>query len=98
MQQLPGSQCRIQLGIKGWAAIAIGLTAFIAVATVLAIGFFFVVLPMVILAPLIYWLMPKQRVFFVGSPGASKPMNDANDSTPGPIIDGTYREIDTNAP
>ena len=51
MPQLSGSPYRIQFGIKGWAALVGGLAIFIAVATALVIGFFFVVLPMIVLPP-----------------------------------------------
>jgi hypothetical protein len=95
MQQLPGSQYRIQFGLKGWAAIVIGLTAFIAVAAALAIGFLFIALPMIVLAPVLYWFMPKRKVFFVGTPGTIKQTNDASGSPPGTVIDGTFREIDS---
>ena len=92
-QQLPGSQYRVQFGIKGWALVAVGVTAFIAVATALAIGFFFIALPMIILSPLLYWFMPKRKINVVINPGATGVVYDADDSTPGTIIDGTYREI-----
>jgi hypothetical protein len=87
MQQLPSSQYRMQFGIKGWAAIAIGLTAFIAVATLLAIGFLFVALPMIVLAPLIYWFMPK-RISVSGQPTNMEARGNSQ------IIDGTFHEVD----
>jgi hypothetical protein len=95
MQQLPGSQYRIQFGVKGWAAIAVGLIAFIAVAAALAIGFVLVALPMIVLAPAIYWFMPKRKVFFVENPDAKKPTSGPNGSPPGTIIDGTCREAES---
>ena len=95
MQQLPGSQYRIKFGLKAWALIAVGLTAFIAVAIGLAIGFFFIALPMIIVAPFIYWFMPKRKIHFVESPGTTGVVYDANDSSPGTIIDGEFRVIDT---
>lgn len=94
MQQLPGPQYRIQFGIKGWLAIAFGLVAFIAVATALTVGFFFIALPMIILAPLVYWFMPKRKIGAVINPGVTGVVYDANDSAPGPIIDGTFSESD----
>lgn len=60
MQQLPGSQYRLQFGLKRWVTIAVGLAIFIAVAIFLSIGFFFVVLPMILLAPIIYYFTPKK--------------------------------------
>jgi hypothetical protein len=93
-QQLPGSQYRIQFGVKGWAAVAVGLTAFIAVAAALAIGFVFIALPVIALAPLIYWFMPKRKISAMINPGATAVKNDANGSPPGTIIDATFREID----
>ena len=94
MQQLPGSQYRVQFGIGGWAKIVAGLAIFVALIAFLAVGFLFVVLPMIVLAPIIYWFMPKRKVFFVGSPWATGPTNDAKQSAPGDIIDGEFRVIE----
>lgn len=95
MQQLPGSQYRIQFGAKGWLAIALGLIAFIAVAIALAIGFFFIALPLIVLAPLLYWFMPKRKIGSVINPGATGVVYDATDSARGTIIDGEFKVIDT---
>jgi len=67
MQRLPNSPVRIQFGVRGWAAVAVGLAILVA-ATLLAIGFLFLVLPVVLLAPILFWFLPKPKIYKVGSP------------------------------
>lgn len=87
---LQESPRHIRFDLRGWAAIATGLALLVAVAF-LAIGLFIFFLPILILAPVLYWLMPKPKFYRVGNP-ASK--NSAKGTT---IIDGEFRVIDANA-
>jgi hypothetical protein len=93
MQQLPGSQYRLQFGLKGWAAIIVGLAIFIAVASLLAIGFFFVVLPVMVLAPVICYFIPKKSSYVVASPERTGPLRTTGEAKGGAVIDGDYRVI-----
>ena len=79
MQQLPGFQYRLQIGLKGWASIVVGLAVFIAITSFLAVGFLFVVLPMIVLSPVIYYFRPK-KIKRDNAP-RSCPMSSANIST-----------------
>ena len=89
MPQLPNSPIRIQFGLRGWAAIAVGLAILGAVAFV-AVGLFIFFLPLLLLAPVLYWLLPKPKIYRVGNPAAKR----ANDAT---IIDGEFRVIDATS-
>ena len=92
MLQLPGSQYRLQFGLKGWASIIVGLVIFIAVATFLAIGFLFVVLPMIVLAPVIYYFMPRKSGHVMRAPE----MRETSEVKGGAVIDGEYRVIEAD--
>jgi hypothetical protein len=94
MQQLPGSQYRLQFGLKGWATIVVGLAIFIAVATFLAIGFFFVVLPMIVLAPIIYYFTPRKAARVMTTSETMRRMRMTGEEEGGTIIDGEYRVIE----
>ena len=101
MQQIPGSQYRLQFGVKGWAAIVLGIA--ILVATLIAVAFLAIsllvfALPVMLVAPVLFYFMPKRKVFFVGTPGATGMTNTTNESTPGTIIDGSFRVIDAKPP
>ena len=95
MQQLPGSQYRLQFGLKGWASIIVGSAILIAVATFLAIGFFFVVLPMILLAPVIYYFMPRKSWHVVRTPETMGTRMVPDEVKGGAVIDGEYRVIET---
>jgi hypothetical protein len=86
---LQESPRHIRVGLRGWVAIATGLALLVALAF-LAIGLFIFFLPVLILAPVLYWLMPKPKIYRVSNP-ASK--NSARGTT---IIDGEFRVIDAN--
>jgi|ERR1019366_2352293 hypothetical protein len=96
MSRLPNSQIHIQLGLRGWAAIATALAIFIAVPVAIAffaIGLFVFVLPVMLLAPLFYYFTPKQKPTF---DSVSALPNEVPNSTT--IIDGTFRVTDSNSP
>ena len=95
MQQLPGSQYRLQFGLKGWASIIVGSAILIAVAAFLAIGFFFVVLPMILLAPVIYYFMPRKSWHVARTPETMGTMRVPDEVKGGAVIDGEYRVIET---
>jgi hypothetical protein len=96
LHQLPGSQYRLQFGLKGWASIGVGLAIFIAVASFLAIGFFFVVLPMIVLAPVICYFMPKKVGHVVRSPETIGSIRTTGEVKGGTVIDGEYRVIESD--
>jgi hypothetical protein len=54
------SPIRIQFGFRGWAAIAFAL-AILAAAALLAVSVFVLLLPALLIAPILYWLMPKPK-------------------------------------
>ena len=50
------------ISLRGWAAIAVGL-GLLAVGTFLAIGIFIFLLPLMLVVPLLYWLLPKPKLY-----------------------------------
>src|ERR1700692_1646231 len=96
MQQLSGSQYRLQFGLKGWASIIVGLAIVIAVATFLAIGFLFVVLPMIVLAPVIYYFTPRKSEHVMRAPETTGTMRETSEVKGGAVIDGEYRVIEAD--
>jgi hypothetical protein len=82
---------RIQFGLRGWAAIVAGLAILAAIA-LLAIGLFIFILPVLILAPVFYWLVPRPKAYRVSDPASKKAAGDTS------IIDGEFRVIDAGAP
>lgn len=82
MQQLP--PVRIQFGLRGWAAIILGL-AIIGAVAFLAIGLLIFLLPVMLLSTLLYWFLPKPKrhpVFPVAPPRDSA------------VIDGNFQVIE----
>jgi hypothetical protein len=71
------------------------LIAFVAVASLLAIGFLFSVLPMIALAPLIYYFMPKTTIHFTRSYRSVR-VDPKNNAETGAIIDVEFRVIEEN--
>jgi hypothetical protein len=64
MPRLLNSSTRIQIGLRGWAAIAASLIILIAVPVVIAffaIGLLVFLLPAMLLVPLIHYFMPKSK-------------------------------------
>ena len=96
MHQPPGSQYRLQFGLKTWVSIVVGLAVLIMVAVFLAIGFFVVVLPMIVLAPVIYYFMPRSSRHIVGNPETIGTMRTTGEGKGGAVIDGEYRVIETD--
>src|ERR1700690_388100 len=87
MPQQPNSPIRIQFGLRGWAAIAVAMAILGAVAFV-AVGLLIFFLPLLLLAAVLYWLLPKPKIYRVGIPAAKR----AKDAM---IIDGEFRVAGT---
>jgi len=87
MQRLPNSPIQFQFGVRGWAAIAVGL-AILALVTFLAIGLFILILPVLLLAPILFWFLPKPRFHRVGAWSEKPPVTEAT------IIEGHFKVID----
>ena len=87
MQQIPNSPIQFQLGVRGWAAIAVGV-AILAVVTFLAIGFLILILPVVLLASILFWFLPKPKFHRVSAWSEKPPVTDAT------VIEGHYKIID----
>jgi hypothetical protein len=90
MQQLHGSGTKIQFGLKGWAAIGVGFAVVLATA-LLAIGLFIFMLPVLILAPAVFYFTHRSKTF----PRAAQRSTDHR-SSQGAIIDGEFRVIDSD--
>jgi|SRR5271155_285538 len=88
MQQLHRSGARFQLGLKGWAAIGVGFTLVVAM-SLLAIGLFIFLLPVLILATILFFFAHKSKTI----PRTVK--RSAEYRAPqGTVIDGEFRVID----
>src|ERR1700677_4641703 len=87
MQRLPNSPFRFQFGVRGWAAISVGLAIF-AVIGLLAVGFLFLVLPVALFASIVFWFLPKPRIHKVGSPSDEPPA-----ATNATVIEGNFKVI-----
>ena len=87
MPRLPNSPVQFQFGVRGWAAIAVGLIVLAAIAF-LAVGLFIVILPLMLLAPILFRFFPKPILYRVGAP-PEKPRAAA-----APIIEGDFKVID----
>jgi hypothetical protein len=62
MQRLPGSPLRFQLGLRGWAAVTVGLAIFASLTVLvglLAFGIFIVAVPLFLFAPLTFHFRGK---------------------------------------
>ena len=70
-------------GLRGWAALAAGL-AVLATIAVLAIGLLIFVLPIALLAPIVFWLLPKPKRAPASVPASNKQSSGAQ------IIDGSF--------
>jgi hypothetical protein len=90
MQRLPNSPIQFQFGVRGWAAIAVGL-AILAVVTFLAIGFLILILPVVLLASILFWFLPKPKFYRVGTRSEKPPVAEAT------IIEGHFKVIDNTS-
>ena len=90
MQRLPNSPLQFRLGVRGWAAIAIGL-AILAVVTFLAIGLVILILPVVVLASILFWFLPKPKFHRVDTPSENLPVTEAT------IIEGHFKVIDNTS-
>jgi UPF0716 family protein affecting phage T7 exclusion len=96
MPRPPNFPAQFQLRILGWKAIAVGLAilvAIIAALVLLTIGFFIIILPLMILAPVLYYFVPKLRtkLRYIDD-NVTKQATDS-----GAIIDGEFKVVDTCA-
>lgn len=93
MPQLPNSPIRIQFGFRGWAAVAVAM-AILATVAFLAIGIFVFLLPVLIVAPILYWLMPKPQPKPISHTMHSDIPRQANDAE---IIEGEFTVVGPTA-
>jgi hypothetical protein len=89
MQQLRGSGTRIQFGLKGWAAIGVGI-AVVLTAGLLAIGLFIFMLPILIVAPALFYFAHRSKTI-----PASAQRSTEYKTSQGTVIDGEFRVIDS---
>jgi hypothetical protein len=90
MQRIPNSPIQFQLGVRGWAAIAVGV-AILAVVTFLAIGFLILILPVVLLASILFWFLPKPKFYRVSTRSEKPSVTEAT------IIEGHFKVIDNTS-
>jgi 4-hydroxybenzoate polyprenyltransferase len=93
MQEFNNQRIQLKFGIKGWMAIGVGVAILGAITTavvLLAVGLFVFTLPMLILAPLIYWLVPKRKP---ENKPIQHPLRMATSNNT-EIIEGEFRVID----
>jgi hypothetical protein len=84
------SPIHMEFGLRGWAAIAAAV-AILGATIFLAIGFFVFFLPVMILAPVLYWLLPKPKIYSVNIWPENEPTKDMT------VIDGEFRVVDASA-
>lgn len=90
MPRIPNAPGQFQLQLSGWKAIAFGLmflAIVIAVLVLLTIGFFVIALPIMLLAPVFFYFMPRPKRFTQADP-TETPANG------GEIIDVDYQVLD----
>jgi len=95
MSRLKNSPVRTQISLRGWAAIAASLIILIAVPVVIvffAIGLLVFVLPAMLLAPLIYYFVPKSKPVH---PVRASAVEERKRPT---TIDATFRVTDMTIP
>jgi hypothetical protein len=90
MPQIPNSPFRIQFGARGWVAIAMA-AAMLALLVFLALGFLILLLPIAVIGSLLYWLLPRPRIYRFGNPAEESPAEDAG------VIEGTFRASEADA-
>ena len=92
MPRIPNAPGQFQLQLSGWKAIAFGLVflaVVIAVLVLLTIGFFVIALPIMLLAPVLFYFMPRLRPKrFMQADPTQPPANG------GEIIDVDYQIVD----
>ena len=94
MPQPTNCPIRIQLGLSGWMAIAAALAIFAAITvaiTFLAIGIFVFALPVLLVAPVLYYFRPKPKLHSV----RANVMGE-NPTSETAIIEGEFRVVDTS--
>ena len=90
MQRLPNSPIQFQFGVRGWAAIAVS-AAILALLAFLAIGFLIVILPVALVAPILFWLLPKPKGHRVRAHSEKLPATETT------VIEGDYKVIENAA-
>jgi hypothetical protein len=86
MRRLSNSPFQYRFGLRGWAAVAVGL-AILAAISFLAIGFVVLILPVVLLAPIFLRFLPKSKFYRVSSPVEKPPATEAT------VIEGDFKVI-----
>jgi uncharacterized membrane protein YphA (DoxX/SURF4 family) len=74
----------LRFGLRGWAAVGVGILALIAGA-ILVLGLFVLFLPILLLAPVLVYFLPRLKTY-------SMRKQTRKDST---IIDGEFRVVGT---
>ncbi|MEI8036227.1 MAG: hypothetical protein WCH96_12220 [Betaproteobacteria bacterium] len=95
MPRLSKSPIRIQFGLSGWVGIISALAIFVllvAAIAFVAVGLFVFFLPLLLIAPVIYYFLPHLR------PKVDPRSSEATqwESTGQTIIDGEFRVVDPN--
>ena len=87
----PNFPNQFQLKLSGWKAIAVGLiilASVIAALALLAVSFFILILPLIILTPVLYYFVPKLK------PARSMKQGATSQTATGDIIDADYTVVD----
>jgi hypothetical protein len=95
MPRPPKSPIRIQFGLSGWVAIISALAIFVvlvAAIAFLAVGLFVFFLPVLLIAPVLYYFMPNLRPRVVPLSGLATQWESKCQT----IIDGEFRVVDAN--
>ena len=95
MPRQPKSPVRTRFGLSGWVAIISALAIFavlVAAIAFLAVGLFVFLLPVLLIAPVLYYFMPNLRPKAVTLNGASAQWETKGQT----IIDGEFRVVDAN--
>lgn len=93
MSRPPKSSIRIQFGLSGWVAIISALAIFsvlVAAIAFLAVGLFVILLPILLIAPVLYYFMPNLRPKVVPLNGGETQWETKGHT----VIDGDFRVVD----
>ena len=96
MPRPPKPPIRIQFGLSGWMAIISALAIFavlVAAIAFLAVGLFVFLLPVLLIAPVLYYFMPNSRPKIVPLSGVATQWETKGQT----VIDGEFRVVDANA-
>lgn len=95
MPRPPKSPVRIQFGLSGWVAIISALAIFavlVAAIAFLAVGLFIFLLPVLLIAPVLYYFMPNLRPKVAPLNGVATQWETKGQT----LIDGEFRVVDAN--